>query len=135
MKEAITLILALAVVIVMIFLTAKLTKWFNKKTATRGFYGNTNGITIIERLAISSDKQLMVVKIGEKSLLLGVTPNSISKISELDENDVMLLKASSETSANGFDSFKNIFAKAKNTQDKNGSDWEVNDNSDEEKSL
>ena len=41
-------------------------------------------IKIIERKVIGKDQALLVVKIADKTLLLGATPHSVEKIEELD---------------------------------------------------
>ena len=47
---------------------------------------------------------------GTRSMLLGVTPNSVTKLSDLDENDIALLEANSAVTTGFADTFKNVFA-------------------------
>lgn len=51
-----------------------------------GFKGNGGkNIKIIEKVALSQDKLLIIVKVADKTMLLGVTNNKIEKISDVDE--------------------------------------------------
>lgn len=50
-----------------------------------------NGFEIIQRIALSKDHYLMTVKLANKAYLIGVTPQQIMKIDDLDPE--MLPKA------------------------------------------
>ena len=43
---------------------------------------------VLERTMFGQDKSLVVVKIGDKIMLLGVTAHHIEKIADLDESDL-----------------------------------------------
>lgn len=51
-------------------------------------------IKIIECTGVAPDKQLMIVEVGNKRMLIGVTPNSVNKICDLDEDDILLYENS-----------------------------------------
>mgnify|MGYP003299335991 CR=1 FL=1 len=110
MSEVFMVIAALLGIIGLLFLTFYLTKWLNKKFRNTGWNGGQNGIKIIECMGIAQDKQLLVVKVGCRSMLLGVTPNSVTKLSDLDENDMALLEENNQNSSGFADTFKNAFA-------------------------
>lgn len=75
-------------VIGLIFLTYFGAKWLNKKFRYNGISGSSNGIKVIECIGIAQDKQLMVVSVGKKNMLLGITPAAVTKICDLDEDDI-----------------------------------------------
>ena len=110
MSEFFMVAAALLGIIGLLFLTFYATKWLNKKFRNTGWNGTQNGIKIVECMGIAQDKQLLVVKVGARSMLLGVTPNSVTKLSDLDENDIALLEANSAENTGFADTFKNVFA-------------------------
>ena len=103
MSDIFMVIAALLGVVGLLFLTAYATKWLNKKMRSGGWNGGRNGIKIVECMGIAQDKQLLVVKVGNKSMLLGVTPASVTKLSDLDDGDIALLEQNA--AENGSTSF------------------------------
>ncbi len=92
MPDFLLVVCSLLGVIGLIFITYYATKWLNKKFQNGGWNGSQNGIKIIECLGIAQDKQLLVIKAGRKSMLIGVTPNSVTKLADLDEFDMAILE-------------------------------------------
>ncbi|MFB0920044.1 MAG: flagellar biosynthetic protein FliO, partial [Oscillospiraceae bacterium] len=45
-------------------------------------YGLSKNITVIDSTVISKDRSLLLVKVGEKALLIGSTPNEFTFLSE-----------------------------------------------------
>lgn len=75
--------LALGFVIGLIFISA----WLLKKMSKGGFWenqANSGQIQVLTRTPLGDKRYLMVVAIAEKTLLLGVTPQNITLLSELD---------------------------------------------------
>ena len=97
-----TVICALLGVIGLLFLTYYAARWLNKKYRSVGFGGGKNKIEIIECMGIAQDKQLLAVKAGKKAMLLGVAPDSITKLCDLDEEDVALMEQQSGESEGSF---------------------------------
>lgn len=58
-------------------------KFIGKRYGVKGSGGKN--IKIIEKVALSQDKLLIIVKVADKTMLLGVTNNQIEKISDVDE--------------------------------------------------
>lgn len=115
MSELMLVICSLLGVIGLIFLTYYATRWLNKKFRSGGIYGSGSGIKIIECVGIAQDKQLIAVKAGNKAMLLGVTPQSVTKLSDLDESDIEAMLPNENTSGGGFaESLKKAFANRKN---------------------
>ena len=62
-------------------------------------------------MGIAQDKQLLVVKVGRKIMLLGVTPNSVSKLADLDEEDVAAMTADAPMGGGSFmESLKSVIS-------------------------
>jgi len=108
--ETLTVLVSLLGVIGLIFLTYLGTKWLNKKFRFGGLYGTANGIKIVECIGIAQDKQLMIVRAGKKLMLLGVTPGSVTKICDLNEEDLEDLSEPKAADASFLSSFKKVFA-------------------------
>ncbi len=86
--EVFTVICALLGIIGLMFLSFWFAGWLRKKFNSGGFRGGQNSIKIIESIGIAQDKQLMIITVGNKTMLLGVTTGSVSKICDLDESDI-----------------------------------------------
>ncbi len=83
LKEILLAILSLMGVIALIFLTFYASRALHKKMYN--FSGKH--IKVVEREMLSQDKSLIVVKAGEKYMLLGVTSQHIDKLYEFSEGE------------------------------------------------
>lgn len=121
MPNVIMMICSLLGVIGLIFLVYYGTRWLNKKFRSTGWNGLERGIKIIDCIGVAQDKQLLVVKVGKKGMLLGVAPNSITKLCDIDDDDISDMQRETEenSSVSFSESFKKAFFK-KNTEE-NGS--------------
>lgn len=113
-------------VIGLIFLVYYGTRWLNKRFRSTGWNGLQNGIKIIDCIGIAQDKQLLVVKVGKKGMLLGVAPNSITKLSDIDDDDIsdMQRETAENSSASFSESLKKAFSKKNIAAGENGLDQE-----------
>ena len=124
-SEVFTVICALLGIIGLMFLAFYAARWLNKHFNGGGFGGSRRMIKIIECTGVAPDKQLMIVEVGNKCMLIGVTPNSVNKICDLDREDVELYESGDTVPAvpaeTGFmRSLKRAFAERnkENTQNK-----------------
>ena len=109
--DVFTVICALLGVIGLLFLTFYAYKWLNKHRMSGGFGYNNRSVKIIEYVSIAQDKQLMIVSVGSKKMLLGVTPNAVTKICDLDDEDIVMPEDVSDGEESSFmKSFKKAFA-------------------------
>ena len=101
------LVLTLGAVVALIFGTV----WVLKRFAVRRWPGNMQNrpIRVLERVHLAPKKSLDVVAVGERVLLLGVTENSISFLTELSPQERGQLQAP----ATGPAPFKNVLSEAK----------------------
>lgn len=79
-----TLIISLAFIIGLIFLTKYCAKWLNKRVRI----SSSATVKILERVNLGPDKALMIVSVAEKYMLLGVTQEHIEKIADLEKDDI-----------------------------------------------
>lgn len=79
--SAVTALLGFAVVIVLAYIC---TKYIGGKMSLKN--NSAKNIQIIERIPVSADKYLIIVESAGKTMLIGVTPQHIELISELDGN-------------------------------------------------
>ncbi|MDR0983977.1 MAG: flagellar biosynthetic protein FliO [Ruminococcus sp.] len=105
----ITLILFVAV----IFLAMYSTKFIGKRFSVS--MGGKN-MKIIERIALGPDKMLLLVKIADKAMLVGVTTGQITNLSEIDPETLEI-----EPEITPKYDFKNILGNVLNRNEK-GSD-------------
>lgn len=61
-------------------------RFIGKRYGFKGVGGKN--IKIIEKVALSQDKLLIIVKVTDRTMLLGVTNNQIEKIIEIDESSL-----------------------------------------------
>ncbi len=110
--EVFTVICALLGVIGLLFLTFYAYKWLNKHRMSGGFGYNNRSIKIVEYVSIAQDKQLMIVTVGSKKMLIGVTPNAVTKVCDLDDEDIVVPESNSEDEDDGLfmKSFRKAFA-------------------------
>ena len=109
--EVFTVVCALLGVIGLLFLTFYAYKWLNKHRMSGGFGYNNRSIKIVEYVSIAQDKQLMIVIVGGKKMLLGVTPNAVTKICDLDDEDIIMPDFESDGEESNFmKSLKKAFA-------------------------
>lgn len=70
------MLLALVVVLLLIFISAKVSKKYINPL------GNKN-LKMLERLSLSNKSSICIVKVGEELFLMGVSDNSVNKIEKL----------------------------------------------------
>lgn len=92
-SEIFTVVCALLGIIGLMFLAFYASRWLNKHFNSGGFGGGRKMIKIIECTGVAPDKQLMIVEVGNKCMLIGVTPNAVNKICDLDREDVELYES------------------------------------------
>lgn len=93
-SEVFTVVCALLGIIGLMFLAFYASRWLNRHFNGGSFGGSRKMIKIIECTGVAPDKQLMIVEVGNKRMLIGVTPNSVNKICDLDEDDILLYENS-----------------------------------------
>lgn len=79
-----SLIGGLFLFVIILFLAWFCAKWLGTHY---GVPAKGSKIKILERCAIGTDRSLMIVRVGEKVWLLGVTAHNVSMITELNAED------------------------------------------------
>ncbi len=103
------MLIALAAFVVVLVLTIFVTRWlgeFQKGTAV-----NKN-IRPIETYRITNNKFIQILKIGDKYVVIGVCKDTMTKLAELTEEEIMELPEETESFMTGFQmSFGEIYDK------------------------
>lgn len=81
---------ALILVLVLAWLSAR---WLGRRAG--GGQGKGN-IEVLDRQYVGQDRCLMIVRVGSRTMLLGVTQNQINKLSDLDEAEIRIAPAAPE---------------------------------------
>lgn len=84
------LVISLAVIIGLIYLSTYFMKKLNSRVAGGG--NMNDAIRIMGRTFLSPKQSLYIVKIGQKYNVIGVCENSISKITELSEEEAVKME-------------------------------------------
>ncbi len=90
MQTPLQVVINLAIFIVSIFLFVYIYKKFfvsNKLFTRRSKY-----IEQVDKYYLANDKWLEIIKLNNTYLLLGITPNSISEVKEITQEDLHELK-------------------------------------------
>ena len=107
MKEIFTVLLALTGVLLLIWLTCRLAKWLNNRVYSGGDTSGTNGgsrlLKAVERLPLSNDKYLLVIKAGDKYLLIAVSPQHTELLCEIDREYAEKVSQNGGQNASGTD--------------------------------
>ena len=108
LSTSIRMILSLIVVLALIYLVV----YILKRYSYPGVSGHSDLIKIVSFSYLRTKEMLYIVKVGEKLLLLGVTPNSINLITELEEED---FKAGFKEKLEGTKGIKTVAEELKRT--------------------
>lgn len=72
--------------------------WLGKLAEKYGrFSGGNSSMKVVERMALSKDNAIFIVKIGEKYYLVTSTPGKVEIVRELDETESDKIKLNSIT--------------------------------------
>lgn len=91
--EVFTVVCALLGIVGLMFLAFYASRRLGKYFNGGGFGGSRKMIKIIECTGVAPDKQLMIVEVGNKVMLIGISPNSVNKICDLDREDIELYES------------------------------------------
>jgi flagellar biosynthetic protein FliO len=97
-------ILGFAVVIVLAYIS---TKYAGRKLSLKN--GGTGNIKIIDKVALGTDKSLVIVQSAGKTMLIGVTSQHIEFISELDESMISVVSADNSQTQDFYSVLKKSF--------------------------
>lgn len=89
-------LIAMVVVLVLAYYT---TKWLGKRMSVNS---STNIIRVIDRVGVGQDKLLAVVKVGKKTMLIGMAGNSVTKLCDIDDDSILEEKLINNKSNNLF---------------------------------
>lgn len=115
--SAVMAVLGFLLVIVLAYIS---TKYAGKKFSVKNT-GNGN-IRIIDRLPLGADKSLLIVNSAGKTLLIGVTPQHIELICELDESMICEAADGSGTTQDFYSVLKKNLEKFKKGSSKENTD-------------
>jgi len=92
------------------FILILIAAYFSTKYIGKRYGLKVNGgknIKIIEKVTLTQDKMLVIVRVANKTMLLGVTNNQIDKISDIDESS-LCIEEQSDINMNFSNILKNI---------------------------
>lgn len=79
-----TIVISLLGVVALILFIYYGLNWLNKRVK----FTNNSMVKVHERINLGADKSMMIVSVGKEYMLLGVTQSSITKVSDLDGEDI-----------------------------------------------
>lgn len=74
-------------------------------------------IVVLDRMGIAKDKMLMVVKVGDKSMLIGVTNQSISSLGDVDIAEAPVAEEEPKNTQGALSKFAEILSNARKAPD------------------
>lgn len=85
-----SLLFSIAAIVAVLYGCYKFSKFMAKKVNN---VTNSNNIKIIERVALTQDKGLLIVEVCQKFYLISFANNNIEILKELDETDLHIQKS------------------------------------------
>lgn len=82
-----TILAALAALAIVLLLAYVALKWMGQKLPTQNA---SRHIKVLDRMVLGREKYLMLVRVAEKTVLVGVSTNSVEKICEIEDPEAML---------------------------------------------
>ncbi len=101
-------IVTFAAVVLIIYLSYVCSKYVGRGMNRNG---NSHYMRMIDRLAVGQDRSLAVVQVGEKYLLVGVTPEQVNLLKELSEEDLISFNSDVGNGAVKTSEFKELMSK------------------------
>ncbi|WP_160686095.1 flagellar biosynthetic protein FliO [Clostridium sp. C2-6-12] len=102
------LILALGVTLGLMFLTFK---FMGKKV---NYINNSKYVKVIERVQVSKENTILVVKIGKKGYVMTSSTGNMGKLSELSEEEINLIEEDKKKAAEEItENYKNLMIKSR----------------------
>jgi len=83
--------------------------WFMKKMGALPVNAN-DGMRVVSGLSLGMREKLVLVQIGEKQLVLGVTPGRVEKLLVLEGEDTLFQQRNSATESEFSQKFKKIMS-------------------------
>jgi len=87
LEKIFTVLFTIVLFVVILYLAYLTTKYIGKRFSVTGGISGKN-IKVLDTLSISQDKLLMIVKAGEKTVLMGVSRDHMEYICDVDENQL-----------------------------------------------
>lgn len=97
--------------------------WWLTKKAAHGMPGSSRSgyMEILDRLAVSQDKCLEIVRIGDRCYVIGVEPSGITLLKELEFDQLEKMKKTGQEKAGETQAtFLSILSRLKQKGDKHG---------------
>lgn len=85
LKDIGTIVFALIALVGVLVLAYFTTRWLSNSSVGRRGKGI---IAIIDRQPVAQDKNLLIVRVGKRNFLIGVSSQNIAKLAELEEEDI-----------------------------------------------
>lgn len=92
LKSIFTVLFVFLVCILVFVLTFLATKMVGKGYSTARL--NSGNIKILDRVALGQDKNLLIIQVANKTMLLGVTQQRVEKLCDIDENQLVQIEPS-----------------------------------------
>lgn len=106
------LIALLIIFVFVLALTFYATRWMAKLQKSQ--YKNSN-INVIETFRLSNTKYIQIIKLGEKYIAIAICKDTVTVLTELEENQLELMKNTEEMNVG----FQEILKKVKNMKEVN----------------
>lgn len=78
---------------------------------TAASMGVSKYMSIIDRVPLGKDRFLLIVRVGEKLLFLGVTDQAVTNLSQLEASDLIAQAKPPQLGVQGLESFKQLLQK------------------------
>lgn len=89
MEKGLTALGMLLVLIVILYLTYICTRYVGRRAGGIGSGGTSQNMRILEQRMLGRDSSIAMVQVGERVLLVGISPQSITLLTEIDDESIL----------------------------------------------
>lgn len=88
MEKVFTALGILLVLIIILYLSYICTKYVGNKARVGGFGSSAQNIRVVEQRMMGRESSVAIIQAGNRFLLVGVTPQKVNLLTELDEESL-----------------------------------------------
>ncbi len=92
--EALSILFSLAMLVVVLVLAYLATRWMGKRFSVQG---STGMVKILDRVFVGQDKALMIIEVGDQTMLVGMTTHSMTKLCDIENPGQLKMQPTDET--------------------------------------
>lgn len=107
-EKVLTALGILLVLILVLYLSYICTRYVGTRARGVGFGGGAQHIRVLEQSRCSQDASVALLQVSERLFLVGVTPQNVSLLAEIDDDSLLQDLSQAEANDAGLPSFRDM---------------------------